>query len=246
MRAPHGSGARVSADGTSQPGVEPGATEYDLPSVAAFEPERQVPGWLRGLLVYQRGMDRVAEAVGALPKYLVVAVVVVGFANAVLRYVGRLTSEQLTSNRYLELQWYLFAMIFLLAFAYALKNGVNVRVDFWYEKRSEKTRAAIDFVGHLIALVPFTLIALWVVYPPILTSFGRGASGFRTWRVWEVWEQSPDPGGLPRAPIKAVLFIGLLLLLLQALAELVKLLAVLTGHGHLIGRRDTTGPLRVE
>lgn len=193
------------------------------------------PGWLRPLLGYQRAVDWVSELFGRLALYFVVAVVLVGFGNAVLRYVGRATGQQLASNRYIELQWYLYATMFLLTFAYILKNGINVRVDFWYGDRSRKTKAWIDFVGHLFALIPFCLLALWVSWGPILTSWGARPDGsFPTAQVWRIWERSPDPGGLPRAPIKTMLWLGFALLLLQALAEMVKLVAELTGHGRLV------------
>ncbi len=182
-------------------------------------PLSEAPAWMRPLLAYQRGMDRVADGVGSLSKYLVLAVVAVGFLNALLRYSGRIAQRQLASNTYLELQSYLYAAIFLLAFAYILKNGINVRVDFWYANRSDRVRALVDFVGHLVGLLPFALLALWIVYGPVMTS-------------WPINEQSPDPGGLPRAPLKSLLLVGFALLLLQGLAEMVKLLA------RLIGRRD--------
>lgn len=215
-------------------------------------PEHEVeivdaPGWLRPLLYYQRGADWVTERIGAIRKYLAIAVVIVGFVNALLRYTGQFTGRQLASNRYIELQLYLYATLFLLAFAYILKHAINVRVDFWFADRSQRTKAWIDFVGNLVALLPFCLMGLWIVYPQVLRSFERSPDGsWRTFAVWEIWEQSPDPNGLPRAPIKAMLFIGLGLLLLQALAEMVKLIAVLTGHARFSDRNVSGGPTRVE
>lgn len=232
------------------PGASPEETQQEIAERERardeFAASPTAPGWLRPLLAYQRGMDRVTEAVGSISKYLVVAVVAIGFGNALLRYIGRFTRTQLTSNRYIELQWYLYAALFLLAFAYILKNGINVRVDFWFAEQSARTKAWIDFVGHLIGLLPFAILALWVVWDPVLKSWGRSPSGFSTWRVWEIWERSPDPGGLPRAPIKSMLVIGFGMLLLQGLAEMVKLLAELTGHGRFVRRASEEGPLRVE
>lgn len=207
----------------------------------------RAPRWLRPLLAYQRGMDRVSNAVGALCKYLVIGVVAVGFVNAVLRYVGKFAGVRLTSNRWLELQWYLYAALFLLAFAYILQHGINVRVDFWFEKQSRRTKAIIDIVGHLVGLLPFTILGIWLTWNPIKSSWGAGPEGrFRTWRVWEIWEQSPDPGGLPRAPVKSLLLIGLVLLLLQAIAEMIKLVAELRDEGHHVERAQEFGPIRVE
>ncbi len=198
-------------------------------------PLRSAPLWLRPLLAYQRAMDRVSDAVGALSKYLVIAVVAVGFLNAMLRYIGRFAQRQLTSNTYLELQSYLYAAVFLLAFAYILKNGINVRVDFWYANRSDRTRALVDFVGHLVGLLPFAALAIWVVYGPVMTS-------------WAINEQSPDPGGLPRAPLKTLLLLAFALLLLQGLAEMVKLFARLIGRSDLVVMPDEAHapPIRAE
>lgn len=212
-----------------------------------FEARGRPPGWLRPLLAYQRGVDWVNERVGRAMRYLAVALVLIGFVNAVLRYIGKFSGQQLTSNRYLELQWYLYAAMFLLAFGYILKNGINVRVDFWYAGRSDRTKAWIDFVGHLVGLIPFAVLALSVVWRPVLTSWGARPDGtLPTWRVWEIWERSPDPGGLPRAPVKSLLVLGFALLLLQALAEMVKLVAEMTGHARHVRATDLAAPLRVE
>lgn len=211
---------------------------------AEFTELGRAPGWLRPLLAFRRVVDRVNERVGAFTRYLVILVVAIGFLNALARYIGRFTGRQITSNLWFEVQWYLFATIFLLAFGYILKNEINVRVDFWYANFSTKTKAWIDFIGHLIALVPFCVLAIWVLWVPTLTSWGALPDGsFPTWQVWEIWERSPDPQGLPRAPIKSMLVVGFVLLLLQALAELVKLLATLTGHGQ---RVTPQAPRRVE
>ena len=88
--------------------------------------------------------------------------VAVGFVNVLLRYIGRYQHRALTSNRYIEGQWMFFGAIFLLAFPYILKHNVNVRVDFWFQTLSAKRKALIDFVGHLVGLVPYCLFALWV------------------------------------------------------------------------------------
>ena len=210
-------------------------------------PSEHAPGWLRPLLTYQRGMDRVSNAVGSAAKYLVIAVVGVGFVNAVLRYIGKFAGVRLTSNRFLELQWYMYAALFLLAFAYILQHGINVRVDFWFAKQSRRTKAIIDIVGHLVGLLPFCILGIWLTWNPVIRSWGASPDGsFRTWRVWEIWELSPDPRGLPRAPIKTVLLAGLVLLLLQAIAEMIKLVAELLDEGHHVERAEEYGPIRVE
>ncbi|MEM7345715.1 MAG: TRAP transporter small permease subunit [Chloroflexota bacterium] len=186
---------------------------------------------MRPFVRFARMMDRITEWVGNLAVYLVIITFIVGFLNVVLRYSGRFVGMRLTSNLFIELQWYLYSLIFFLGFAYILKNNINVRVDFWYAEFEEKTKAWIDLVGHLISLIPFCILALIVTYPPVMTSWGRKPDGtFPTWRLWEIWEKSPDPSGLPRAPIKTVILLAFILLLLQGIAELIKLVAVLRDY----------------
>mgnify|MGYP003552348803 FL=1 len=108
-----------------------------------------------------------------------------------------------SSNAYLEAQWYLFSLIFLLGGAYALKHNAHVRIDLVYGRLSKRTQAWIDLVGTLLFLIPMSLA---------------------------IRETSPDVGGLPRWPIKIALPVGFALLALQGLSELIKRLAFLTGH----------------
>lgn len=188
-----------------------------------------------------------SEGLGWLARWLVPACVVVAFVNVVLRYVGRYQGRPLTSNRYIEAQWMLFGAIFLLAFPYILKRNVNVRVDFWFQNFSRKRQALIDLVGHLLALVPYCLFALWVNWDYALTSVFQKGERWGTWRVWDVWEQSPDADGLPRGPIKALILVAFVFLLVQTLAELVKLGFVLTGKADLAApEAQSEAPLRVE
>lgn len=172
---------------------------------------------LQPLLRFARFMDRITEWQGAVSAMLVVVVVTVGFYNVVTRYLGRYIGTQLSSNAYLELQWYLFSAIFFLGFAYILKHHVNVRVDFFYAKLSERGRALIDFWGTVLFLIPFCVIGLWVTVTPV-------------WRSWVTWEMSSDANGLPRAPVKSLVVIAFVFLLLQAIAQAVKYYAILRGH----------------
>lgn len=197
----------------------------------------------RFLQVYVRAIDRFTEMLGGISMYLVIILLAIGFANVVLRYVGRFVGVRLTSNAIIELQWYLYSLIFFFGFAYILKHNINVRVDFWFGKQSQKRKALIDLIGHAIALFPFTLIALWVTINPVLTSWGRRPDG-----SWGQWEVSPDPSGLPRAPIKTMILVAFITLLLQAIAEIIKLVAV---YRNIEGIRPThlaevEAPLRIE
>ena len=171
---------------------------------------------LRVLLRVSGLIDSLSERVGGVSVYLVIVTVAVGFYNVLVRYSARFIGVQLSSNLFIEMQWYLYSLVFFLGFAYILKNGINVRVDFIYANWSRKRQAMLDFWGHLFLLVPYCVIGIWVTVNPVMTS-------------WRQWEMSPDPDGLPRAPLKAMIIVAFVLLLLQTISELIKLLAVLRG-----------------
>ncbi len=180
---------------------------------------------MRILLKISDWIDTISEWCGEIAQYLVIGVVIIGFYNVFVRYVGRFTGTQLSSNVYIELQWYLYSIIFLLGFPYILKHGVNVRVDILYAQWSEKTQAWIDFLATLLLLIPFCIVGITVTYNPVLTSWGLLPDG-----TWGEWEVSPDPGGLPRAPIKSMIIVGFGLMLLQSISQLIKYFAVMIGH----------------
>jgi len=158
---------------------------------------------------------------------MVILTISVGFYNVIARYIGRLIGLKLSSNALIELQWYLFSLMFLLGFAYILKQGANVRVDFLYARWSEKRRALVDFLGTVFFLMPFCVLGIWVSANPILQSWGQLPDG-----TWGSWEISPDADGLPRAPIKTMLIVGFALLLAQAISQAIKYLAILKGYAH--------------
>jgi TRAP-type mannitol/chloroaromatic compound transport system permease small subunit len=173
------------------------------------------PGRIMGAaLAYQRAADGFAEWTGYISQYVVLITVGVGFTNVVLRYVGELVGKRMTNNGLIEAQWYLYSLIFLFGFAYILKHQINVRVDFWFANQSPKRKALIDLIGHMISLIPFTIIAIWISWDQV-------------WFSWSIWEQSPDPSGLPRAPIKAMIIVAFILLLIQGIAEVIKQIAIL-------------------
>lgn len=183
---------------------------------------------MKALLKFAYVIDRLTEAVGGLANWIVIITVLVGFYNVVARYVGRFVGVRLSSNVFIELQWYLFSLIFFLGFAYILKHGVNVRVDFLYANWSDKQKAWIDFLGTILFLIPLCLIGIYVTYNPVMISWGRLPNG-----KWGTWEVSPDPEGLPRAPIKTMIIVAFALLLLQSLAQAIKHWAVIQGHSEL-------------
>lgn len=204
-------------------------------------------GFLKG---FTRVVDAIAEALGWLIMLLVIATVALTFYNVVVRYLGQFIGMQLSSNTYLELQTTFFSLVFLLGFAYILKHGVNVRVDFIYTHWPRKRKALLDFWGHLLFLVPFCILGIWVTVNPVLTSWGK----LHNDPLWPpgAWsgsiEWSNNPGGLPLAPLKTMIIVGFILLLLQTLAELIKLWGTMTGHME-VGRAEgleIDSPLRVE
>lgn len=177
------------------------------------------------LLKISSWIDIISEWCGQIAQYIVIGVIIIGFYNVLVRYLGRFIGTQLSSNVYIELQWYLYSIIFLLGFPYILKHGVNVRVDILYARWSPNTKAWIDFLATLLLLVPFCIIGIVVTYNPVLTSWGLKPDG-----SWGAWELSPDPGGLPRAPIKSMIIVGFSLMLLQSISQLIKYYAVMIGH----------------
>jgi TRAP-type mannitol/chloroaromatic compound transport system permease small subunit len=171
---------------------------------------------MRAPLKFARGIDGISEFFGKVGVYLTIAVIVVGFYNVAARYIGRYVGLQLSSNFWIELQKYIFTAIFLTMFAYNLKHEVNVRVDFLYANWSLRRRALVNLLGTLFFLLPFCLLGIWVAWNPLLMSL-------------RLWEMSPDPGGLPRAPLRLAVVLTFVLLGLQGIAQAVKYVAVLRG-----------------
>ena len=166
--------------------------------------------------LYVRIVDRITGGLGRLISWLAFAMVVIGAYNAIARYLGRFIGVNLSSNMYLELQWYLFSLIFLLGAGFALKENSHVRVDVIYGRLGAKARARINVIGSVFMLIPFCCFVLWVSWPSIRNS-------------WAVLESSPDPGGLPRYPLKAVIIVAFVLLVAQGISELIKDIGILRG-----------------
>jgi len=154
-------------------------------------------------------IDGLNERIGRLAAWLVVAIVLLGAWNAIARYISRYTGLNWSSNAYLELQWYLFSVIFLLGGAYTLKRDEHVRVDVWHTSQHPRLQAKVDIAGTLVFLIPFCIFIIWSSWFPVRNS-------------WMIKEMSPDPGGLPRYPIKALIPLAFILLLAQAVSQLIK------------------------
>lgn len=164
------------------------------------------------LLRLARVIDALNEAIGRTTRWLVLAAVLISAGNAVARY-----GLDQSSNAWLEIQWYLFAAIFLFAAAYTLKHNGHVRIDILYTRYPPRLRAWVDLLGTLLFLLPVCALVTWLGWRGFMTSYA-------------INEMSPDAGGLARWPIKLAIPIGFGLLFLQGLAEAIKQLAVLTGR----------------
>lgn len=154
-------------------------------------------------------IDRVTGVIGRLVSWLVLLMVLTSAFNAVARYLGRFLGRNLSSNAYLEGQWYLFSLVFLLGAAYALQQDAHVRVDVLFGRFPERVRRWVNILGTLLLLIPFSVFVLWTSWPIVRNS-------------WAIRELSPDPGGLPRWPLKPFILVCFVLLLVQSVSELIK------------------------
>ncbi len=162
-------------------------------------------------------IEQLSDRIGRVLYWLTLVMVLIGSFNAIVRYIGRFIGSDLSSNAYIELQWYLFSLLFLLGAAYTLKEDAHVRVDVLYARLSERGKAWINFLGTILFLLPFCALMIWVSWSSVQSS-------------WAVMEMSPDPGGLPRYPIKTVIPLGFALLILQGLAHAVRYGTILFGR----------------
>ncbi|MFH7245173.1 MAG: TRAP transporter small permease subunit [Spirulina sp.] len=183
------------------------------------------PRLVQRLLRLAQTIDALIEPIGKALNGLVLLLVAIGFYNVMARFIGRWVGMSLSSNALIELQWYLFALIFWLSFPYILKHGANVRVDFLESRWSSQRKALIGFWGTVLFLIPFCLLALGVTFHPVLQSWGRLPDG-----SWGRWEVSADADGLPRAPIKTMVLVSFGLLLIQGVAQAIKYWAAWAGH----------------
>jgi TRAP-type mannitol/chloroaromatic compound transport system permease small subunit len=163
------------------------------------------------LLKLSAAIDRLTERVGKVMYWFVLAMVLVSSGNALMRY-----SLNISSNAWLELQWYMFSAVFLLCAAYTLQLNEHIRIDIIASRLQKRTRDWIDVLGHLFFLLPLCLLMLYESWPYFLDSFRSG-------------EMSGNAGGLIRWPAKLFMVIGFALLLLQGISELIKRIAVLRG-----------------
>ena len=169
------------------------------------------------LLRLMRWINRLNRGVGQLAAWLCLAMVALGTWNVVGRYLGRTLGHNLSSNTLIEGQWYLFDLVFLLGAAYTLQQDEFVRVDPLYTRWGPKGQALANLLGTVLFLMPFCAVILFYSWDVVVSS-------------WINREMSPDPGGLPRYPIKAMILVSFGLLLLQGVADVIKNGAILTGR----------------
>jgi len=163
------------------------------------------------LLGLSRAIDALNEHVGRLTYWLILAAVLISAGNAVVRY-----SVNMSSNAWLEIQWYLFSFVFLFCAGYTLLHNQHVRIDVISGQLSGRARAWIDIFGTLFFLMPMAIAIMWLSWPVFLDAYRSG-------------EVSTNAGGLTVWPGRLMLPIGFFLLILQGVSELIKRIAFLRG-----------------
>jgi TRAP-type mannitol/chloroaromatic compound transport system permease small subunit len=181
---------------------------------------------MTGLLKLSRLIDTLNLWIGKLAMWMILAATLISAGNAVVR---KLLGT--SSNAWLEIQWYLFAAVFMLGGGYAFLRNAHVRIDFISSKFSARTRNWIDVGGILIFLLPLCYMMITLGWPTFE-------------RAWVSGEVSSNAGGLVRWPVYGLIPLGFSILLLQGLSELIKRLAFLRGQGP--DPLDHTGPSQAQ
>ncbi|MEM7202335.1 MAG: TRAP transporter small permease subunit [Planctomycetota bacterium] len=182
---------------------------------------------MRAWLRLSFAIDRLNRGIARAVAWLALAMVLIGAYNAIARFCQRSLGMNLSSNAYLEAQWYLFSVLFLLGAPYALRKGSHVRVDVLYAGHPLRGRAWTDLLGTLLLLLPFCGFAIWTSWDFVADSIAKR-------------EMSNDPGGLPRWPLKPIVPMAFLLLALQGISEAIKRVALLRGWSPAATRLDET------
>src|SRR5215472_8652592 len=164
---------------------------------------------LKSLLPIARRIDAIDTWIGKRLAWLILAAVIVSALNATVRKVF-----DTSSNSWLELQWVLFSIVFLLCSPLTLLANEHIRIDIVNNMLPKRVRDSIDVIGHAFFLLPLTIVMVATGIPFFLRSF-------------EIHEQSGNAGGLPQWPSKALIMIGFAMLLIQGLSELIKRIAVM-------------------
>ncbi|OQW51432.1 MAG: C4-dicarboxylate ABC transporter [Candidatus Raskinella chloraquaticus] len=163
-------------------------------------------------LALSRAIDGMTTWVGRIVAWAIFAAVIVSTGNAIVR---KLFDQ--SSNSWLELQWYLFGAVFMLCSAWTLLANEHIRIDIVNNLLPVRTRNWIDVIGHVLFLLPLTVLMVWTCTPFVLKSFQAN-------------EQSLNAGGLIVWPAKAIILVGFAMLLLQGISELIKRVAIMRGE----------------
>ncbi|WP_275783169.1 TRAP transporter small permease subunit [Pararhizobium gei] len=166
---------------------------------------------MTSLLGISRLIDTITEAIGKSVSWLILIAVLVSAGNAVIR-----KTFNMSSNAWLEAQWYLFGGAFMLAAAYTLRQNEHIRIDVVYGAFSRRVQHWIDLLGHCLFLMPFVALMIYYLVPYVLMSYRNG-------------EVSSSAGGLIIWPAKGILLAGFLLLALQGVSEIIKKIAIMRG-----------------
>ena len=164
------------------------------------------------LLAFSRRVDWITERIGKSVGWLLLAAVLISTSNAVIR-----KAFDISSNAYLEAQWYLFGAVFMLGAGYVFLHDQHVRIDAFSAHWSRKTQIWIDVVGITAFLLPLCVFLVYTSLPSLQTAIMTK-------------EVSANPGGLLRWPLYALVPAGFALLAMQSASELIKRIAFLTGH----------------
>lgn len=167
---------------------------------------------MSGLLSISRMIDRISTVIGRSVSWLILAAVLISATNAVVRKLFNMSS-----NAWLEAQWYLFGAVFLLCAAWTLLANEHIRIDVVNSLLPRRARNWIEVVGHSLFLIPLCILILVDSWPFFLKSYLQN-------------EQSMNAGGLPVWPAKALVVLGFALLLVQGFSELIKRIAIMRGQ----------------
>ena len=166
---------------------------------------------MKGLLATSRLIDRTSTAIWRAAAWLVVVAAVISAGNAVVR-----KTFEWSSNALLEVQWWLFALVFLLAAPWALVSNEHIRVDIVNSRLSQRTRNIIELVGHSLFLLPVAALITVTSWHFFMASYAHN-------------EQSPNAGGLALWPIKGLIPVAFALLFVQGISEIIKRVAIMRG-----------------
>ncbi len=167
---------------------------------------------MKSLLSLSRAIDALNERLGYVANWLVLMSCLISAGNAFSRY-----AFGISSNAWLEIQWYMFAAIVMLGTSYTLKRNEHVRVDIVFSNLNTRRQIGVDIFGGILFLMPATIIMAYLSWPIFYNS-------------WVENEISANAGGLTRWPVKILIPLGFALLSLQGISELIKRFAMLRGH----------------